>query len=851
MIGVVDTPAALLFVTGALAFSIAALGVWGVAARSLDWPLAAFLAVISTVIVTGWISVILASLNSYAIGWIGLIEWAFSVGLFFRFRRRPRSIFRAPTRYELGLVVLLIGSAVVYFRPHEYVLGGTDAGTYLNISSTLAQTGQFVVTGDDWSRLMRDYPDVTLRRQPPAWQTRYLQFVGYYLDDADAGRIIPQFLPFHPALIAAGTSLGGLKLGLLVTPLWGVLSLAAVYFAARQLFDRRVALLAATLLALTPTHIYFARYPTTEPLTLLLVFSGLLAFQVLIDDRSAPALWGVFGGAAFGAAVLTRIDLPLVLALIGVALIAVRVRGQWTRAWTWFTLTLGVFTAHMLIDLIAINWPYAWNTYGSVARLLERSPVIAAGGAAGMIAAVIAVIVLRRRWRRRTLSSAARQRGRWLLAGGLVALSAFAYFVRPVIEPIRFVTAWPGNVQYPVLDSQNWVRIGWYLTPLGLLLATWGAAWLMRRAALLRLGLFLAVGVLTTIQYVYNIFNTPYHIYAMRRYVPIVLPTLMILAAYALWGMWDWRRRWLTRGAALALTLGLMAGLIYQARFVLPQRDFFGAVDALTALNAQLKPNAIVVMVDPPESSLADAFGVPLRFTFGHDVATIRSEDEAAVATVLDRVLARAAASDRPVQLLTIDPLPAAVHRAIDLQPKAGYSFTLRALMGTFYDYPSVIQPAYYGFEIYDVQRKDARAAPLPLEIDVGTLDAAYLRSGFYSKDILPDGVSARWTSDRAIIDLPLMDAASITITVRALTFRPPDLPPAEVSVSLDGREIGRFTPRYGEWQTYSFQAQPRPAGGSSTLAFSTSSFNPAALHLSADDRALGFVIDRVQILPR
>ena len=75
-----------------------------------------------------------------------------------------------------------------------------------------------------------------------------------------------------------------------MTPLWGVLGIAAVYLAARKWFGAQVALLAATLLALTPTTIYFARYPTTEPLTLLLIFSGLLAFQTLYDDAQA-SVW--------------------------------------------------------------------------------------------------------------------------------------------------------------------------------------------------------------------------------------------------------------------------------------------------------------------------------------------------------------------------------------------------------------------------------------------------------------------------------------------------------------------------------------------------------------------------------
>ena len=167
-----------------------------------------------------------------------------------------------------------------------------------------------------------------------------------------------------------------------------------------------------------------------------------------------------------------------------------------------------------------------------------------------------------------------------------------------------------------------------------------------------------------------------------------------------------------------------MAGLIYQSRFVLPIREFEGAVDQLTALNARLLPNSIVLISEPAESALADNFGVPLRFMFNHDVAAIRTDD-AATGEFLDRLLARAAAEQRPVQLIAANPIAPTMRSRLHLQPRDVFEIRLHALMSTFYDYPSVDQPAYYGWEIYDVTGpRAALTATLPLTIDVGTLDA-------------------------------------------------------------------------------------------------------------------------------
>ncbi len=96
---------------------------------------------------------------------------------------------------------------------------------------------------------------------------------------------------------------------------------------------------------------------------------------------------------------------------------------------------------------------------------------------------------------------------------------------------------------------------------------------------------------------------------------------------------------------------------------------------------------------------------------------------------------------------------------------------------------------------------------------------------------------------------MPLANTDPLAIEVKAMTFRPGEIPPAEVVVELDGVEIGRFVPTPA-WQTYSFTARPRPVNGLSTLQFKTRTFNPAELQLSADNRNLGFLLDGIKVNP-
>ncbi len=815
----------------------------------LDWLTAVFLSLVGLIVIVGWSGVLLASFGIFSLTGIALVLLLAAAGLGWRLRPFPPLTFLPLTAYEIILIALLLGSGIVYFRPHEYVLGGGDAGTYTNIAAALVQTGDFVLH-DEWMPVLRQHADITLRQQPAVWQTRYLQFVGWYSDDHNPARLIPQFFPLHPVLMAVGVSLGGLLGGLLASPLWGVLGLAAVYLVGRQLFDRRVGLITAVLLAVTPTHIYFARYPTTEPLTLLLVFASLLAFQQLWDKPDSHPIWGVFGGLTLGAAMLTRIDLPLVILLVFAALFIRRGQNRWSKAWTAYTLTTGVLMIHAILSALLINWPYTWNTYSSVLRLLSRSSLVVGLSLLGLAGMGLVFVGWRQGWIKPAIVSQVVQSPKMhaITAVAIILLSAYAYFLRPILEPPVTYSAWPSGNEIPLLNGQNWLRMGWYLTPLGVLLSTLGLAWIVLKKSWGRYGLFLSVGVLTTIQYIYNIFNTPYHIYAMRRYVPIVIPMLMIYAAVAITAVARARPRKYAQLAGGALTLALVGGMIYQARFVLPQQDYAGAIEQIAALNEQLAPNALIIINEPSGGGFADQIGVPLRFIYGHDVATIRETGDG-LRPFLDDMMKYAAERERPLQLIAINPIDPALRQELPLQPVTMIPITLKSLKNSFFDFPSAIRKTYYGIEIYNINNANTAAATvqLPITIDIGTLDALYIQDGFYHKEPRPNEATMRWASEKAALEIPLTGPAPVTIEIRAKIFRPDAVAATPVVVFLDGRKIGQFTPQK-EWQTFTIAAQANPTNGASILQFNSIPFIPADLDLNNDTRSLGFLLDWVKI---
>jgi 4-amino-4-deoxy-L-arabinose transferase-like glycosyltransferase len=607
-----------------------------------------------------------------------------------------------PARAEAALIGWLALLSVIYFRPHEFIHGAADAGVYMNMGSHIARSGQLLIDDPLIAQLDSSLYPVFFREQQPGDVTRYNYLAGFYVSDTVPGQIIPQFYALQAVSIAILTAIGGVSWGLLSTPLWGLIGIAAVYFLARGLFGRRAALLTALLLGVVILQNWFARYPTAEVLTQSFVFAGLYALSRVLWQHEPHRGWGPLAGLWLGLVSLIRIDMVLVMGVLVIMLIGLAAAQRWSAGLTAFTTTLGVVTALSVVHAIFFAWPYTVDTFRNAANIVvgRNGPLALGAGVIGLVALIGGA-----RWFDRL---AEERRQHWLrrLSGALIALiclaAFYAYFLRPVVESSAIVDYWYGSSQFTSTNRENLVRIGWYVTPVGLLIALLGLCLMLWRERALPVWVFVGVALLSTVVYVTNILNNPHHIYAMRRYVPVVLPALMIWGGYGLAVLS--RARW--RGAPLLTGLVLVAwlsGMIWQSRVIWRQVDDAGQVAALTQWNQQLTPGAVLLFDDQNPVGLGDFIGTPLRFIFDHPVFALRNP-QALTPAVLRALVREWQQQGRAVYVLSEASQDVSVKDVLPLGDAQRLTFATTVLLPTYTDYPNQVAPKQYDLKAQQVQ---------------------------------------------------------------------------------------------------------------------------------------------------
>lgn len=352
-------------------------------------------------------------------------------------------------------------------------------------------------------------------------------------------RVHFNFLAFLPALLALGWSAGG-DTGLLLVPaLLGALALLTVYALGTTVVGPRWALLAPAILTLAPLQSWFARDAYTElPLQLL----GLGGIWLLIEAlgasrRTAGAVAGVvLGTVTFvridGLAVLIGIPAALVIEHLRAAAAPRPARAQRRATISWFAAAVAVTALAGLAMSRALSPAYLHDLRDEL-RELELAIVVGVAGALaiGRLHRVRPGIGSRLARNQRVFRSGAALTG---------AAALYAYVWRPAGSKPSGSTHQPGWIRalnsYYFSFSFRW--FAWYLGIFTLVLAVLGFIALARRAlrADLPVSILLAASVPVAVLYIARPSISPDHLWAMRRYLPVVLPAMIIAAtAAAIW----------------------------------------------------------------------------------------------------------------------------------------------------------------------------------------------------------------------------------------------------------------------------------------------------------------------------
>jgi hypothetical protein len=535
------------------------------------------------------------------------------------FRPRPQGrTAHGPAIAAVAIALTLLGTAGAYHS--EHLLTDRDPGVYVNTARSIARTHVLhpVVEPSPFD------DEATYTSRGAGWAVI-------------EHRLHTNFLNFLPSLMALGWSAGG-DTGLLVVPaILGALALLALYAVGTRIVGPRWALLGPVLLTLAPLQSWFSRDAYTELALEVLVLGGLWLF--LETRRRAGVVAGAIAGVVIGAMTFVRIDALALFVAIPAALViewlrAARLDRPARRRRRGAIVAFGGCAAVTGWTGLAVA---RHQTPGYFTVLEHNLHLLELALGAGVTAAVVIVVghLLFRGVGTRLARNDA------LPAVAVVALLAAAFYAwefRPKTGPVPPYVPTARRPFDTYFTSASFRWFAWYLGIVTLVLIVIGFIVLGVRALRTDSPAFmlLAVAGPTTLLYIAQPRISPDHLWAMRRFLPIVLPAMTIAAAAA--AAWTVAllasRLPMLRAPAVVVLLALM--IVPAARagqpFVRAQMQR-GALDAVHDICRTVGPDGAVAI--EPDGLLALMLPQAVRGFCNVPAAGVREEPASPVGSDL------------------------------------------------------------------------------------------------------------------------------------------------------------------------------------------------------------------------
>lgn len=796
-----------------------------------------FLSALGSVLAASWIGLALAELSVFSLRAVLAAQAVISIGLFLAAPGAPWGVPRARAG-GLGLVALFacIGFAL-FTPPYQYVLGNWDPSTYANCGARLARSGTI------------SYRDPVLAALPPT--DRSLFYFTHLIDqryeggiaigDHERAVVSPHFYHIYTVWVALFHSLGGLRFSLWVNAAFGLLALAAFALAARELAGGRTAILAALLLVGSAAEIWCVRFPTAEIAAQLFFWAGLFClFRYQGEDRGS---WAILSGVCFAEAFLSIFTAIVILPLI-VLIFFWRNRDGWRRRDLFFLVPIAIGLVHLYVQGATVCRPYAERQL-AVLRSYGLTPFLIASSSAAFI---IALALMRAFWRSAAprIRELFQRRGlQTALCALLLCLFIFGCWLRPMLDRSA--------------DARNLKELGWFVYPLsggcccfplGLCLALAGALLFVREGFDQRRGGFFIIAIFTSIIFAYRKMIFPSYLWAIRRYIPVVFPSLVFFMAYALVRLGS-GSRW-RAVAAGAVTLALLTSMLCgYTRLVMPA-DYAGTVAFLDRLAAPLDRGGLYVC----EGS---GIAAPLDYVYGLDALQLSGQTPEKCRGV-ERVMVDLIDRGRRVYYVSRGGWP--ISRALDFVPIFETPLHTDHLEYSVGAFPRRRVPLDVTARVFRVEKigPSPEAGMESRMLDVGE-DCFGLIGGFHGLIAVRERENgkqikrwARWTSGDAELVIPTFGSrGDLTLAIRASAGRERPVDSVPVQLSIDGRKaavvnVGRSM----EESRAVIPLSVLPAGAPrAVLGISSPTWEPRVPAGGEQLRNLGICIDRLRISPR
>jgi hypothetical protein len=725
----------------------------------------------------------------------------------------------------IGLIALSLWR---FFPSSEYIAGGRDPGNYINEGIQIAQRGALVIRDP----VVASVPPFTRDLFFPSHEREEYyatRFMGFFLQDPDAGTVVGQFPHLFPASIAIAYGLDGLSGARRAVGVWALLGVLAVYFAGARLLGRRAAGIAAALLTLHVIQTWFSRYPNVEVVMQALLFAALLATaRAHIDgDR----FFAPVAGYLLGLLLFLRYDVVLGIAGVAAGLGLAFFQGKRPRASFVVVLALVAAAAlpyYLVMMRASAAYPVAfvrnlawWHVTALAAAALAAAAAVIAGSRLPHFRAAVVVLTP------------------LALTIVVVLLALYALFVRH-----------PGGrlAAHDAYALRTFTNL--YFTLPALLAALIGFALLARRVFWRDPALILTVVVFALFVF-YKPRIVPEHFWMARRFLPVVLPGALLFVAAAIFSRDEgqWRASRLLRPLIAIVFIGLLARHYSRTSApLLAHVEYEGLIPQIEKLSKTIHDDDLVIVESRDSGSDVHVLATPLAYVYARNVLLLHSAkpDKSTFAAFLDWARPRYGR----VLFLGGGGSDVLSHR-YGLEAIASSRYQVPEFETTRDRLPRGVRRKEFDYGLYRFTPPESREG-LWFDLDVGTRDDLHVVR-FHAKEVSGDS-TFRWSGRLSFITVTVLHASSREVTLwMSNGGRPAAVRPADVEVSLHNQVLGTVRVADG-FRPYAFPipaelaARAAATGEPVELRLVTSTWNPLRVLGTGDERELGVMVDRVQV---
>ena len=844
--------------------------------KELDLAGGLFLSVFSSVLLSSWLGLLLAEIAHFSLRSLLLLILIYSVSMAVVFRVRPNWSKLPRPRLDIGywILVIVVVAGLLFFCPFESVLGTADSGVYLGMGVNIAKTGAIRAYDPLLTDLTGDIKEDLLYSYRLPYGSELMRFFGdgVRIWDMEQGMFFSQQNHLYQVWIAIFYSIFGMKTGvnpfapldllgilghfsttpifLYVTSLFGLLGVIGLYFAGKALFDDKVGLLASFLLAINIVQMWFSRWAMSEVLTQFLVLGSLYSFASYV--KTSHRYFGLLSGFGLGVAVLSRADGIFLIVPVALYFVYLRLAKKLRSEHLYFFVPFAALLLHWIIHSLF----FSRGQFSAIGRALPYFSSIGplAVGGALLIAALLLLALLNYH---KLVSALARisSFGKWIrpaIAVLIVLLALYAYFIRPSTADPEMVYYHPAGGMIRTYNEENLVRLGWYVTPLGLLLALGGLIAMISKETDESVMFFLGVAMLYSFVFLHSALVNPIHIYWIRRYITVVIPSIMLFISYGLCQISNLKSQIpnslprIRQILVAVLAIALAASFFHTSLALAGQMPYQGVVAQMTRFAEQLSDRARVVFESP---LVGDPFALPLTYLYGRDSFVLQGQDPNN--EQFFDLVGRWRERGREVFYIAHDGLTRVRSDDYVFSPVGEVALDIPLPETSFDHLPKGIVRNPYDLEIYQIEPAWKAGVPTyPFSLDVGRFDYGYLMSGFYAREGSPGGWY-RWTGKTAEILLPWApEGESLVLSLAVGSQRPTGVEPARVALYLNDLLLERFD-LGNEFKTQTIivpsDSIADPQAKTALLRLETNTWIPAEAGL-ADVRELGIVVGRIEL---